>query len=162
PRGNAPRASHAASAHSHGAGRGAVFCDERSGARVRPAARSAGACPADPQARPRDRTGTCRCPVWRTFPPVHAPSDPHSPARLAPSRPRTSRPVSAGRGLPSRNSLSPCTEPSRAIYRRAMGDPEIIKHRLRAAGVSLPDALADMVLVAAGALIGALDELAGL
>jgi len=43
-----------------------------------------------------------------------------------------------------------------------MGDPEILKRRLRAAGVSIPDALAETVLMAAGSLIGALDDLAAL
>jgi hypothetical protein len=43
-----------------------------------------------------------------------------------------------------------------------MGDPEMLRRRLRAAGVSVPDALAEMVLLAAGPLIGALDELAAL
>jgi len=43
-----------------------------------------------------------------------------------------------------------------------MADPEILKRRLRAAGVNLPDGLAEVVLVAAGPLIGALDELAAL
>ena len=43
-----------------------------------------------------------------------------------------------------------------------MGDPEILKRRLRAAEVSLPDGLAEAILLAAGPLIGALDELAAL
>ncbi|TMA42858.1 MAG: hypothetical protein E6J71_21835 [Deltaproteobacteria bacterium] len=43
-----------------------------------------------------------------------------------------------------------------------MGDPEILKRRLRAAEVNFPDGLAEAILLAAGPLIGALDELAAL
>jgi len=43
-----------------------------------------------------------------------------------------------------------------------MGDPETLRRRLRAAGVSFPDGLAGVILLAAGPLLGALDELAAL